>query len=76
MEESTKSLDYNPQQTWLIASWMLGDQGADIRQPVVDELARLIDTAVAGRLTMPFVYGPPKWRACTALASNPTIWIS
>lgn len=31
-----------------MASWMLGEQGADIRQPVVDELARLIDTAVAG----------------------------
>ena len=51
VEESTKTLDYDPQQLWLMANWMLGDQGADIRQPVADELARLIDTAVAGRLT-------------------------
>ncbi len=49
MEESSKSLDYNPQQLWLILNWMVGEQGETIRQPVVDELARLIDSAVAGK---------------------------
>lgn len=49
MEESSKSLDYDPQQLWLIASWILGEQGTNVRGPVVDELARLLDAAVAGR---------------------------
>lgn len=48
IEEGSKSLDYDPQQLWLLAQWVLGEQGVAVRKPLVDELARLIDAAVAG----------------------------
>lgn len=48
VEESSKSVDYDPQQLWLLANWILGEQGANVRGPVVDELARLLDAVVAG----------------------------
>lgn len=50
IEESSKTLDQDPAQLWLIASWVLGDTGSSIRGPFVDEIARLMDAAVAGSL--------------------------
>ena len=47
IEEGSKSLDYDPQQLWLLAAWVLGEQGAPVRKPLVEELARLMDAAVA-----------------------------
>ena len=48
--ESTKSLDYDSTQLWLIVNWVLGEQGQSIRDTAVSEFARLIDAAVAGRV--------------------------
>lgn len=48
IEEGSKSMDYNPQQLWLLAQWVLGPQGQDMRKPLVEELARLMDAATAG----------------------------
>ena len=48
VEEGSKSQDYDPQQLWLLARWLLGEQGATVRKPLMEELVRLIDAAVAG----------------------------
>jgi hypothetical protein len=48
IEEGSKSLDYDPQQLWMLAKWVLGPQGQVVRKPLVDELARLMDAATAG----------------------------
>ena len=49
--ESSKSVGYDRSQLWRVADWIFGDPGAGVRKPVAAELARLIDSAVAGVLT-------------------------
>lgn len=49
--ESSKSVGYDRSQLWRVADWIFGDPGAAVRKPVAAELARLIDSAVAGVLT-------------------------
>lgn len=46
--ESSKSVGYDRSQLWRVADWIFGDPGAGVRKPVAAELARLIDSAVAG----------------------------
>ena len=46
--ESSKSVGYDRSQLWKVADWIFGDPGAGVRKPVAAELARLIDSAVAG----------------------------
>ena len=48
--ESSKSVGYDRSQLWRVADWIFGDPGAGVRKPVAAELARLIDSAVAGVL--------------------------
>ena len=48
VEESSKSVGYDRSQLWKVADWIFGDPGAGVRKPVAAELARLIDSAVAG----------------------------
>lgn len=48
--ESSKSVGYDRSQLWRVADWIFGDPGAGVRKPVAAELARLIDSAVAGAL--------------------------
>ena len=50
MAESSKSVGYDRSQLWRVADWIFGDPGAGVRKPVAAELARLIDSAVAGVL--------------------------
>ncbi|DBB07164.1 TPA: hypothetical protein ACH3X1_011734 [Trebouxia sp. C0004] len=47
MEESSKSVDYNPSQLWLLADWLVGESGRAVRKPLCHELVRLLDTLVA-----------------------------
>ena len=48
VEESSKSVGYDQSQLWKVADWIFGDPGEGVRKPVAAELARLIDSAVAG----------------------------
>ena len=48
VEESSKSVGYDQSQLWKVADWIFGDPGKGVRKPVAAELARLIDSAVAG----------------------------
>ena len=48
VEESSKSVGYDSTQLWKVADWIFGDPGAGVRKPVAAELARLIDSVVAG----------------------------
>ena len=48
VEESSKSVGYDSSQLWKVADWIFGDPGEGVRKPVAAELARLIDSAVAG----------------------------
>jgi hypothetical protein len=48
VEEGSKSSDYNPDQLWVLADWLVSDAGKGIRRPVVREVARLLDAYVAG----------------------------
>ncbi|KAL0045149.1 hypothetical protein WJX82_010101 [Trebouxia sp. C0006] len=47
MEESSKSVDYDPSQLWLLADWIVGESGKTVRKPLCHELVRLLDTLVA-----------------------------
>ncbi len=40
---------------WLVAQWLLGDPGAGLRKPLAAELARLLDSLVAGEGAHAFV---------------------
>ncbi|EIE23034.1 ABC1-domain-containing protein [Coccomyxa subellipsoidea C-169] len=46
--ESAKSASFDPSQLWMVVDWVLGAPGAGIRKPLAAEMARLIDSAVAG----------------------------
>ena len=47
--ESAKSMNSSSgEQLWLVARWLLGDPGASMRKPLAAEVARLLDSAVAG----------------------------
>ena len=59
IEEGSKSLDYDPQQLWLLAAWVLGEQGSQVRKPLVEELVRLMDAAVASESLNPSTGFPP-----------------
>ena len=55
VQESAKSAidtreqhDQTGAQLWLVAQWLLGDAGKGLRRPLVAELARLLDSTVAG----------------------------
>ena len=48
VQEGSKSYDFQPQQLWLLANWIIEGQGSVVRQPLVNELARLLDAVVAG----------------------------
>ena len=63
--ESSKSVGYDRSQLWRVADWIFGDPGAGVRKPVAAELARLIDSAVAGLLAWPL-----PWLACISLGSS------
>ncbi len=49
--ESSKSAGFDPSQLWMVVDWVLGEPGAGIRKPLAAEVARLIDSAVAGART-------------------------
>lgn len=46
--ESSKSSGFDPSQLWMVADWILGEPGSGIRKPLAAEIARLVDSAVAG----------------------------
>ena len=48
LQEGSKSQDFDPQQLWLLAEWVLGPQGSAVRGPLCNELVRLLDAVVAG----------------------------
>lgn len=50
IEESSKSMDYDPSQLWLLADWLVGESGRTVRKPLCHELVRLLDTLVADRV--------------------------
>lgn len=49
--ESAKSSGFDPAQLWMVVDWVLGAPGAGIRKPLAAEVARLVDSAVAGART-------------------------
>lgn len=48
VRQSNKSAAYGSSQLWLLAEWVLSDQGYAVRTPLAREFVRLLDVAVAG----------------------------
>lgn len=47
MREGSKSQDFDPQQLWMLAEWVLSDAGRPLRRPLARELIRLVDAVAA-----------------------------
>lgn len=47
LREGSKSSDFDAQDLWMLAEWVLSDGGEAIRTPVVAELLRLSDAALS-----------------------------
>jgi hypothetical protein len=56
--ESSKSAGFDPGQLWMVLDWILGELGAGIRKPLAAEIARLVDSAVAGARQRVYGHGP------------------
>lgn len=48
LREGSKSSDLTSEQLWLLGSYLCSDAGAEIRVPLVEEVARLLDAYAAG----------------------------
>ena len=48
LAESRKSQGFDPAQLWALADWLLSEAPAYVRKSLADEVARLLDAAVAG----------------------------
>lgn len=48
--EAKGALAFDPQQLWLLADWVLGEDGGAVRKPLTQEIVRMLDAVVAGRV--------------------------
>ena len=68
MREGSKSMAYDPSTLWQLADWILGPKGDGVRKPVVRELVKLLDVAVAGELRFRLPQG------CSTLTRQEVSW--
>ncbi|GAB4814519.1 hypothetical protein N2152v2_001565 [Parachlorella kessleri] len=50
--EGSKSQDYDPQQLWLLAEWVVSEGGRTVRRPLASELVRLVDAVISSNVRM------------------------
>ncbi len=55
--EGRKNQGFDPSQLWLLADWLVTEAPPRVRKTLADEVARLLDAAVAGahRPDFPFI---------------------
>lgn len=58
LAEGRKSQGFDPAQLWLLADWLVTEAAPRVRKTLADEVARLLDAAVAGahRRDSPFIF--------------------
>jgi hypothetical protein len=48
LREGSQSSDFDPEQLWVLAKWLVSPSAGEIRRPMAEEFVRLIDGFAAG----------------------------
>jgi len=58
LREGSKSSDFDPEQLWVLADWLFSPSAQGVREPLADEVVRLVDTYMAGAIREQIGRGP------------------
>lgn len=67
LREGSQSSDFDPEQLWVLAKWLISPSADAIRRPLADEFVRLVDGFAAGSVREQIhatVYPPPPPPSC------------
>jgi len=60
LRESSKSTDFDPEQMWVLAEWLVSPSAKGVRDPLVEELVRIVDGLATGSIREQLTRGQGK----------------